>query len=76
MAYSCPVSWKEIAPLLCVSVEKLMFKHVLGIHITSESWQLPVCTRAIGSKVRITYVPLKALQRRARFRNDRNVLRG
>ena len=54
MAYSCPIAWKEIAPLLCVSIEKLMVKHVLGIHILSESRQLPVCTRPVGSKVRIT----------------------
>ena len=63
MAYSCPITCKEIAPLLCVSVEKMISKHIM-----SESRQLPVCTRTVGSKVRITQILLEAFQRRTRMR--------
>lgn len=63
MAYSCPITCKEIAPLLCDSVEKMISKHII-----SESRQLPVCTRTVGSKVRLIQILLEALQKRTRTR--------
>lgn len=45
-AHSSPKIFKGIAPHLCVLVGKKIYKHVLGMHVISESRQLPFCSRS------------------------------